>query len=143
MTMHFVLYASSAVRPLDDDQIQGLLEVSRRNNATVNVSGMLLYYEGSFLQYIEGEKEDVMSLYARIADDRRHHGLFVLDSDTIDDRAVSAWTMGYNRLDAAQQKLLGSFDLSAQALEQALDVELPRTVHSMMRTFYRTAHRYA
>jgi hypothetical protein len=51
--------------------------------------------------------------------------------------------MGYNRLDAAQQKLLGSFDLSAQALEQALDAELPRTVHSMMRTFYRTAHRYA
>lgn len=140
--MYFLLYSSSAVRPFDDEQLRHLLEISSKNNAAVNVSGMLLYHEGNFLQYIEGEKDDVTSLYARIEGDERHHGLFLLDSGELEQRALPAWTMGYVRLDAAQQALLSSFDSNAGALEQALDAELPRTVLSMMRTFYRTAHRY-
>lgn len=104
---------------------------------------MLLYYEGNFLQYLEGTEEDVNALFARILDDTRHHGLFVLERGDIDDRAFSAWTMGYKRFENEQPDALGGFDLSAEALEKKLPAELPVMVMSMMRTFYRTAHRYA
>ena len=57
--MHYVLYASTAAIPFSDNDLADLLRVSRRNNASTNVSGMLHYHDSSFLQYIEGEIEDV------------------------------------------------------------------------------------
>lgn len=140
--MYYLLYASSAVERFSDEQLEALLEVSRRNNETVNVSGMLLYYDGSFIQYIEGEKADVETLFERISLDSRHFGVFVLDKGDISTRALPHWKMGYTSLSAEDEKTLGAFDLTKEALELELDPELPRSVLSMMRTFYRTANRY-
>jgi len=46
--MHYVLYASTAAIPFSDNDLADLLRVSRRNNASTNVSGMLLYHDSSF-----------------------------------------------------------------------------------------------
>lgn len=140
--MYYLLYASTAVERLSDEQLEDLLKVSRQNNAAVSVSGMLLYFDGSFIQYIEGEKSDVLTLFERISADPRHFGLFVLDQGELDAKALPDWKMGYTRLRADEREVLGAFDLNKQALEQELDPELPRSVLSMIRTFYRTAKRY-
>lgn len=140
--MYYLLYASTAVERMEDEQLESLLEVSRRNNAAINVSGMLLYYDGSFIQFIEGEKADVIDLFERITQDPRHFGVFVLDQGEADRRALPEWKMGYTPLSAEDRKTLGTFDLTREALEKELDPELPRSVISMMRTFYKTANRY-
>lgn len=140
--MHYILYASTAVERFNSEQLEELLDVSRRNNAAVNVSGMLLYYDGSFIQYIEGEEADVAGLFDRISADPRHLGVFVLDKGETAARALPEWKMGYTSLSDQDRDALGSFDLNFDALEQELDPELPRTVLSMMRTFYRTSHSF-
>jgi len=140
--MHYLLYASSADRPFDHVELDALLLKSRRNNEAANVSGMLLYHDGSFLQYLEGQEADVEAVFDRIAKDPRHHGIFVLDKGTIADRALPSWSMGYEPLKSEHSDRLGAFDFNKAALEKALDPELPRSVLSMMRTFYRTAHRF-
>lgn len=78
----------------------------------------------------------------RISKDPRHHGVFVLDKGGIPDRALASWSMGYEPLAPDQEKRLSVFDLDKVALEKPMDPEHPRSVLSMMRTFYRTAQRF-
>lgn len=140
--MYYLLYASSAARLFGASELDDLLRVSRRNNAAADVSGMLLHHDGSFLQYLEGEEPDVSAVFERISKDPRHHGIFVLDKGNIAEKALPSWSMGYQPLDPEQQKQVGGFNLNKADLERALDPELPRSVLSMMRTFYRTSHRF-
>lgn len=140
--MYYLLYASSAVRPFEAIELDSLLQVSRRNNDAVNVSGMLLHHGGSFLQYLEGNEQDVSGVFERISKDPRHHGVFVLDKGRIAERALPSWSMGYKHLAPEQQEQVGGFNLNKADLEKALDPELPRSVLSMMRTFYHTSHRF-
>jgi hypothetical protein len=39
------------------------LEQSRENNLRLDVTGMLLYKGGNFMQMLEGEKDAVLGLY--------------------------------------------------------------------------------
>ncbi|AUZ89011.1 hypothetical protein CVO76_16195, partial [Arthrobacter agilis] len=45
-----IVYSSTATRPLNDADLSALLAISRRNNARAEVTGMLLYRGGRFLQ---------------------------------------------------------------------------------------------
>ncbi|MBO6783047.1 MAG: BLUF domain-containing protein [Alphaproteobacteria bacterium] len=136
--MRYILYASSAIVPFNPEQLDELLRISRRNNASVGVTGMLLYYDGNFIQYIEGGSEALDGLYDRIAADPRHRGLLVLDSGEISDRILPEWSMGFEDVSPQDDEAIGAFALTAEALDGALDPALPKTVIAMMRTFHRT-----
>jgi Sensors of blue-light using FAD len=97
--MHELIYVSAARRPFDTAQLAAVLEQSRRNNAKVGVTGILLYEGGSFLQVLEGEREVVEALYQRVAGDDRHYRLQRLRARPIATRSFAAWTMGFVSLD--------------------------------------------
>lgn len=98
--MYRTIYISAASGPVDEAVIQGLLEVSRRNNARLGVTGLMLYHDGNFLQVLEGEEAVVTALYDRIALDGRHRGVIRLLGGPITERAFPDWQMGYVPLDA-------------------------------------------
>jgi len=91
------IYASAATRELRDEELVTLLEVSRRNNAAWDITGVLGYHEGSFIQVLEGPKDPVDALLARIARDPRNTGISILDRSRIDERTFGAWSMGWVR----------------------------------------------
>ena len=138
--MHHLLYASAGVRRFAGAEIEDILETSRRNNAVTGITGMLLYADGNFIQYIEGEAEALDALFARISADRRHRRPMVLSRGPIEARGFSDWSMGYKPLDAADRRPLARFDLSRAALDARLDAALPKVVLAMMRQFYATNH---
>ena len=102
--MFHLVYVSSAVNLFSEEQLDQLLEVSRKNNTACGVTGMLLYFEGNFIQALEGEKEDVMTTNLRIARDPRHRGMLVLLQGEIEKREFPGWSMGYRRVDPAAGK---------------------------------------
>jgi hypothetical protein len=53
--MKNIVYVSAAVKLLDDDQLFDILSSSRKNNAERDVTGVLLYSEGVFIQVLEGD----------------------------------------------------------------------------------------
>lgn len=138
--MKYLLYASSGIREFGPDDINDILEVSRRNNAEAGVSGMLLYAMGNFIQYIEGEEREIDLLYARIADDPRHRQITVLNEGGTDVRQFPDWTMGYKPLDREDLDRIGRFDLNRDSLDARLTGEMPKVVVGMMRQFYRTSY---
>jgi hypothetical protein len=100
-SMYHLLYVSSAVNLFTDAQLDDLLRVSRHNNSSCGVTGMLLYVGGNFIQLLEGEKEVVQATHLRIAHDPRHHGLITLLQGDCDKREFSEWSMGFKKAEKA------------------------------------------
>jgi hypothetical protein len=97
--MYFLVYVSSAVNLFSDKELTDLLEVSRRNNEKVDVTGLLLYSSGNFMQVLEGPQKTVLETHARIAHDPRHTGLITLVQGDREEREFDQWSMGFKRLD--------------------------------------------
>ena len=78
--------------------LQVIAATSARNNKNVDVTGMLLYSDGDFMQLLEGPGNTVEALYARIGLDQRHHKLRRILLEPIDTRAFGDWSMGFARM---------------------------------------------
>lgn len=97
-----LVYASSASQIFSDEQLVALLQPASIKNRRLDVTGMLLYKEGNFLQAIEGSPEAVAGLYATICQDPRHRGILKLLEQPIQERQFPHWTMGFQKLDHLQ-----------------------------------------
>lgn len=96
-----LVYASAAREPFTEDELIELLDKARRNNEALNVTGMLLYHEGSFIQVLEGDADIVEALYDKIALDSRHINAMLLYKGFSHHRNFGGWTMGFERLSLA------------------------------------------
>lgn len=94
MLIHLI-YCSEAIRDFSSRNLSALLRVARQSNGKKSITGMLLYAERSFFQVLEGEENDVLSLFDVIQKDRRHRNLTVIVQEPIAERSFGDWTMGY------------------------------------------------
>jgi len=120
MSIYQLLYVSGAVgRPTEED-VEQILAVSRRNNAELGVTGMLLYADGTFIQVLEGEESAVKTLSHRISRDPRHRNYMVLCEQKSQSRAFADWQMGFKKLDPARAGDKAVFEASRAALEERI-----------------------
>lgn len=96
-----LVYSSAARAGMDEAELKRILEAARTRNARREVTGMLLYRDGVFLQLLEGQEVDVRYVYSRIAQDPRHHRVVKLMEETITQRDFASWSMGYQVLTPA------------------------------------------
>jgi hypothetical protein len=115
--VYSLVYISSAVELFTKEELEALLEKSRRNNHAAGITGMLLYKDGNFMQFLEGPREPVIALSERIQADPRHHGMMVLLQEEKAKRQVEEWSMGFKRYDAGEK-------LAVPGLNNFLDLPL-------------------
>ena len=99
---HCIVYLSSSVGLLQEDDLLAILRQSRHYNSQHSITGVLLYINGSIIQVLEGEREAVESLYQRIMQDKRHSGVTRIINRAITKRLFTNWTMGYQTITARQ-----------------------------------------
>lgn len=92
------VYSSSATIDFSKDDIVNLLLKARLNNSGLNVTGMLLYDNGSFFQILEGPSSSVESLLSVIEADDRHDRVVKIIYEDIESRDFSEWTMGHSKI---------------------------------------------
>ena len=97
--MNQLIYASRAVARFDTPALTALLEQSRARNAGLDVTGLLLFAQGSFLQLLEGPAAAVDEVYASIQRDERHDGIRLLCREPAPARLFPDWTMGFETPD--------------------------------------------
>ncbi|MEY2892984.1 MAG: hypothetical protein RJA98_2892 [Pseudomonadota bacterium] len=113
--LHAIVYVSTARQLLAAADVERLLEGARRRNASVGVTGVLLYNDGSFMQYLEGPCEGVRTVYDRIQRDVSHGCLIELMRDTPPQRLFEHCPMAYR--DSPTGAMPGA---AANALDAAL-----------------------
>ncbi len=94
-----LLYISAAPPNLSPINLIDILEASRRNNPANNVTGVLIFQNGIFVQVLEGEEPDVEATYQRIEKDERHRNAKIIERISIEQRAFPSWSMGFKNLD--------------------------------------------
>ncbi|GAA1930391.1 BLUF domain-containing protein [Nocardioides hwasunensis] len=88
-------YLSSAVEPWPDAELRALLRRARATNEAIDITGMLLYAGGNFIQTLEGPSDAVDRVMDRVLEDSRHGGVFIVRRDDIAERIFAGWAMGF------------------------------------------------
>lgn len=92
---HYIVYLSSATQLFSDDDLTSILNISRINNSKLNVTGILLYCDGNILQVLEGEKNIIRELFAKIEKDLRHKNIIKMVEGENAERSFPDWSMGF------------------------------------------------
>jgi hypothetical protein len=71
-SVHQVFYHSRATGRPTQAELDSLLAASQRHNAAQDITGLLLYSQGRYVQVLEGPQAAVEGLYAAIQRDARH-----------------------------------------------------------------------
>ncbi len=100
------LYASRLETKLTPTLLSEVLEQSRRNNPSRGITGLLCYTQDVFVQVLEGGREEVSGLLARLMQDSRHKDVTILLFEEIDERRFSGWSMGQVNIDLVNPGLL-------------------------------------
>jgi hypothetical protein len=90
-----LVYVSTALDSVDLNEFKKILNTAQTNNAARDLTGMLAFNSKVFLQAIEGTREAVNDLYAKLMRDPRHYNLMLLKYEPIDVRHWSVWSMGF------------------------------------------------
>jgi hypothetical protein len=117
--LHSLIYVSTAVHKLSNELLSSLAEQSSSRNGPLDVTGLLLYSDGNFMQCLEGPKEAIDILMKSIYSDGRHFGLVVLSDDEIKNREFPEWGMAVRSPDAG---------LTTMARSQSIDVWLNTSI---------------
>ena len=135
-TFRSIVYVSTATRGLNTEELEELLDVSRRYNQREGITGMLLYVEGNFMQAIEGAHDRIGDLYKRLERDPRHHNITKLVDEPIAQRQFAQWLMAFRQVSLASIRELEGF---SDFLDRGFDTEAmrawPDKAHKLLLTF--------
>lgn len=92
-------YASTANYEWSSEELLTLLKKCRTNNGAKNITGILLYANGTFFQVLEGDEMTLDALYTVIEKDKRHQNCVIIEKQKITERAFPYWSMGFEKLD--------------------------------------------
>lgn len=95
MGLRSIAYVSIAVRLLDGNQLLELLNTSRERNRRDDITDLLLYSNGRFIQCSEGPEAALRNLYSDISVDSRHKNVTLMVDESISGRDFGSWNMGY------------------------------------------------
>lgn len=100
MALYHLIYRSQETFPFNDEALTKLLMECRMKNIQKNISGILLYGYGFFIQMLEGDEQDVLSLYhEKILNDPRHNNLKILNEGPSYKRLYAEWAMAFRPYD--------------------------------------------
>jgi hypothetical protein len=98
MTLYSVLYKSVATHPgVLNTHTVDIVKQSMTNKDKAEVTGFLHHEHGGFYQYIEGKKDYIETLLAKIRRDPRHFGMTILSCDHREHRLFPDFEMGFSR----------------------------------------------
>ena len=116
-----IVYVSKAARPVTRDDLLHILEGARRRNVEEGITGVLLYADGYFMQYLEGPEAGLHRVYAIIKTHPLHYGLIDLVREPVHTREFAEWSMACHVVGAGGEPPLSDhYDLLASRLTAAV-----------------------
>ena len=115
-----VTYCSRAAPDVDDAAVDRLVAAAREHNPRLGITGLLVFGGGIFFQWLEGPRETLVRLMAKIRDDTRHDSVVTLsESEEVRERVFPLWDMervaADDIRDVLEDALSGSLDSRSEA----------------------------
>lgn len=115
--MHLIIYTSKSTiaSSVIDEEMLKISQQAQKNNQKHNITGILFFHNGTFIQVLEGEKQLLEQLMTRIEADNRHQQINRIIDENISQRFFKAWQMDALNLDNSQ-------DIDTASLEMFVNV---------------------
>ncbi len=110
--LYAIVYVSTAARALSLADLRHLQMRAQARNQQEAVTGVLLYADGAFMQYLEGPAGGLARVYDIIKSHPWHYGVIDLVREPIPAREFSEWSMAF--------RVVGALGPSSQAEQDAL-----------------------
>ena len=92
--LYNTVYCSRATAGVDAAAVDSIIKSSRRSNPEYGITGLLVFGSGIFFQWLEGPRDNVMSLMERLKTDPRHENVVLLtESEEVRERLFPNWDM--------------------------------------------------
>jgi hypothetical protein len=88
-----LVYRSRAVRKLSPVELHELTSVSQSRNSREGITGLMLYDNDHFFQWLEGPPANVNRVMNSISQDARHTNVQVLNAQSLPSRRFGGWNM--------------------------------------------------
>lgn len=88
-----IVYVSTAVHSPSEQVMNNLLSKAQKRNVELGITGILLYKERTFMQYIEGTVDGLEQIYSIIKADKLHTGIIEMLNEPIHVRQFPEWSM--------------------------------------------------
>ena len=103
-----LIYKSRRKPNCGAEEIDKILESAQKNNAKVDVTGVLLYDRQHFIQCLEGPSDKITSLYDHIKQDSRHHQVHMIAYGPSKGRVFPAWAMGGKSMEGESLQIISN-----------------------------------
>lgn len=90
-----ICYMSDSTNDESMLTIKDIYKKAKLNNAKNNISGVLIYHNGNYLQVLEGNENDVNKTYERIAKDTRHKNIIKVINANVEQRIFEDYNFGF------------------------------------------------
>ena len=91
-------YISTREPNCTDQEIDKILAACKKNNPPIGITGILLYDNDQFLQYVEGDYKEINPLYDKIKKDDRHKDVIMVSMGVIADKIFPSWNMANKKI---------------------------------------------
>jgi len=89
--LHVVCYISNSIYLWSPKELDRFFKYVQQENDRKNISGILLYNDGTFVQVLEGEANEINALFTSIMRDRRHNHLTIMMDRSIEERIFGGY----------------------------------------------------
>lgn len=107
--MHTLIYISEATKEITEADLKDILNTARTKNKELNITGLLFYQNGMFIQNLEGDRKDIENLLEKIVKDSRHRKCIAIYKEEIKERNFNEWSMGYEIPSEEESKEINDF----------------------------------
>ncbi len=118
---------------MDEAQLMDILTVSRDNNLRANITGILLYSDGTFIQVLEGDKNTLDDTFEKIKIDKLHRGIIKIAAGELKERNFKEWTMGFKSFNSDILNMFGGYVNPSD--DRFLNDKPPHAAISVIKTF--------
>jgi len=123
-----LFYVSEIVAPISPVDVQVILGASQIRNRRLDVTGVIAQSERHFAQVLEGRREAVDEVMARISRDSRHAAIRIVLEESITRRQFERWAMVLTRRDDLAEDL--------RRWHGEAGTTTPTAAHEMIRRLY-------
>ena len=135
--LYSLVYTSTASRPLAKSDLERILDNARTRNLEENVTGLLLFTEGKFMQYLEGPKSGVLKIFELIKTSSLHDQIVEVSRNDLVVREYGDWSMAFLAdVDAHALPHLGD-DASLQRGLEAPATAASTPAHTQLAEFWK------
>lgn len=133
--IHRLLYVSTANPEITDADLARLVESAQMRNASLNITGLLVFTGSHFMQLLEGPKDAVEAVFDMICQDQRHSAVARLIAEPARERSCPNWAMALRVIEAPEHGPHHVFSVDDATLASFLPDDMSPDLRVLFQSF--------